>query len=438
MRSSAQGGYTDTVRVLRLALVPLFLVLMTAAPASAQTVVSVDQIAAELSDDGVAVDPSADVPLDEARVRDSIATADAPVYVAVITDEAAQREGGAAALAQTLGETLGDSNASILVITDQPFFYAQSGDAALNRGIDAGSAIESALQARPSGQAFDEEAVTALVVDFVERVNAQANGEGGSSSGSGGGGGALAWLLPLGVLGGGAYLFSKSRRSKAENAQSMQDARADVESLHGRLGSDVQLLSPGDDKVAQQALADASERYNATGALMSKADTAGEWAAARRTAIEGITAARVVRERVGLDPGPEVPVPAGSAPQLTETSRVRVGDDEYDGSPQYTPGRAHYYEGGYHGGQVVPGGWYATPFWQSMVLSSVLGSGMRRRSYGGAFGGGMGGGFGGGLGGGRRGSYGGGRRSSGWSSGRGGGGGWGGGGGGRRGGGGGW
>jgi hypothetical protein len=403
------------VRALRLALLPLFLVLLTAGPASAQAVVSVDQIAAELSDDGVAVDPSADVPLDEARVRDAVAAADAPVYVAVVTAETAEREGGAAALVTSLGRTLGDSTASILVISDQPFFYAESGRAATQRGIDAGGAIEAAL-ASGSGGAFSEAAVTSVVVDFVDRVDAQASGRGGSgTSGSGGGSSALGWLLPLGLLGGGAYLFSKARRGRADkaaSAQSNEDARADVESLYGRLGSDVQLLSPGDDKVAQQALADAAERYNATGALMSKADTPGEWAAARRTAVEGITAARVVRERLGLDPGPEVPVAAGSAPQLTEEARVRVGDDEYDGSPRYTPGRAHYYEGGYYGGQVVPGGWYATPFWQSIVLSSVLGGGMRRRSYGGYYGGGYGGGFGGGLGGGFGGGLGGGRRRS--------------------------
>ena len=186
----------------------------------------------------------------------------------------------------------------------------------------------------------------------------------------------------------------------------------------------MQLLSPGDDAIARQALADAAERYNATGALMAKADTPGEFAAARRTAIEGLTAARVVRERLGLDPGPELPMPPSSAPQLTQPARVQVEDQEFEGSPTYTPGRPHYYEGGYYGGRAVPGGWYATPFWQTMLLSSVLTGGMGRRGYGGVYVGGFGGGIGGGrsYGGRRRGGFGGGfggggRGGGGWGGG---------------------
>ncbi len=245
-----------------------------------------------------------------------------------------------------------------------------------------------------------------------------------------------------------AYLLVRSRRRKAAHGKQLEDARADVESLYGRLGSDVQLLAPGDDDVARQALADAGERYNATGALMAKADTLGEYAAARRTAVEGIAAARVVRARLGLDPGPDVPLPPGAGPQLDAPTRVRVGEEEYDGSPQYEPGRPHYYEGGWYGGQQVPGGWYATPFWQTLLLSSVLrggyGGGYGRaygRGYGGGYGG-FGGGISGGIGGGtgrRSGGFGGlgsGRRGGGGGfGGFGGGGGWGGGGGGRRGGG---
>jgi hypothetical protein len=154
-----------------------------------------------------------------------------------------------------------------------------------------------------------------------------------------------------------------------------------------------------------------------------------------------------VRQRLGLDPGPDVPMPEGQGPQLTEPARVQVGEDAYDGSPRYEPGRPHYYEGGYYGGQAIPGGWYATPFWQTLLLGSMMSGGGYGRSHGhgyggrsggfggGVFGGGLGGGgMGGGLGGGRRRSGGGG-----WSGRSGGSGGWGrGGGGGRRRGGGGW
>jgi hypothetical protein len=168
----------------------------------------------------------------------------------------------------------------------------------------------------------------------------------------------------------------EGRRTARSRATELDDLRADVESLYGRLGSDVQLLAPGDDAVARQALADASERYTGHGALLAKADSPGEYAAARRTAVEGIAAARVVRQRLGLDPGPDVPMPEGQGPQLTERSRVQVGDDEYDGSPRYEPGRPHYYEGGYYGGQAIPGGWYATPFWQTLLMGSMMSGGL--------------------------------------------------------------
>jgi hypothetical protein len=289
--------------------------------------------------------------------------------------------------------------------------------------------------------------VTGLVREFVGQVDRQAAGagSGGSSSssdGGGGGSGGLLAVLGLGALGFGGYALLSSRRTAKTRATQLEDLRADVESLYGRLGSDVQLLAPGDDAVARQALADASERYTATGALLAKADTPGEFAAARRTAVEGIAAARVVRQRLGLDPGPDVPVPEGQGPKLTEPARVQVGEDEYEGSPSYQPGRPHYYEGGYYGGQAIPGGWYATPFWQTLLMGSLLSGGSGRRGYGyggrsGGFGGGVfgGGGYSGGLGGlgGRRRSGGGG-----WSGSSGGGWGRGGGGGRRRGGGGGW
>lgn len=404
-----------------------------AAPVGARTVTSVEAIVDGLRADQVYLAPDADVPLDEQAVRDLLQQAEVQIYVAAVAAATAQQAGGDAALVQELGSTIGDSSAVVLLITDEPSVYADNGRDAGARGVNAGAALR---QVNTRGE-FDEQNVTGLVRDFVERIDAQASGgDGGSgSSGDGSSSGLLWGLLGVGAAGGG-FLYVRSRR---RNKRELEDARADVESLYGRLGSDVQLLSPGDDDVARQALADAAERYNATGALMAKADTPGEFAAARRTAVEGLTAARVVRERLGLDPGPEVPMPATSAPQLTEPARVVVGDEEYEGSPRYEPGRPHYYEGGYYNGRPVPGGWYATPFWQTLMLSSVLsggfGGGHHRGGYGGGFTGGFGGGFGG-----RRGGFGGGRRGGGGFGGFGGGGGWGGGGrgGGRGGGGGGW
>ena len=426
-----------------LALMALLGVLLLAAPASAQaTLTSLDEVVAELQQDQVFVDRGADVPLDEGEARDIVAGSSVQVYVVGLSAADAREGGGDAAVVEQIGTALADESAVVLLLTDKPSVYADNSAALGARGVNAGVAVRSV----PRGD-FDEAGVRDFLQQFVQNVDAQASGGSVGSGGSSrpGGGTGLVPVLALGALGFGAYAVVRGRKRSKANAQSLEDARADVESLYGRLGSDVQLLAPGDDAIARQALADAAERYNATGALMAKADTVGEFAAARRTAVEGLAAARVVRQRLGLDPGPEVPLPPGTGPQLEEKAVVQVGDEQYEGAPQYEPGRPHYYEGGYYGSQHVPGGWYATPFWQTLLLSSVLNQGYGRsygRSYGGGYSGGM---FGGGISGGTRrrgggfsgGGFGGGRRGGGGGfGGFGGGGGWGGGG--RRGGGGKW
>ena len=412
-------------------LLVLPLVLIGGGSAAAQSTLSVEDVVAELEADQVVVVPGVVDGLEESDLRDEVLGSQVQTYVAVVPQELASRTGGTDGLVQEIGSTIGDSNAVVLVITDEPDVYADNGRTIGGRGVNAGAAVRQTNVY----DAFDAESVEAFVGDFVDAIDAQAAGSVGGGSDSGGDADApagLGWLLGAGALGGGAYLLVRNRRAKLKRGKELEDARADVESLYGRLGSDVQTLAPGDDDIARQALADAAERYNATGALMAKADTLGEYAAARRTAVEGLAAARVVRARLGLDPGPDVPLPPGEGPQLEAPTRVQVGEEEYEGSPQYEPGRPHYYEGGYYGGQQIPGGWYATPFWQTLLYSTMLnrgyGGGYRRRSSGGFFGGGIGGGgiSGRGLGGGRRGGGG--------FGGFGGGGGWGGGG--RRGGGG--
>lgn len=390
-----------------------------AGSAGAQTTLSLDELIAELEADQVYVEPGLLAGLDEGDLRDEVLDSEVQVYLAVVPDGLATRAGGIASLVQDIGSTIGDSSAVVLVITDGPDVYADNGRDIGGRGVNAGAAVRETN----TYEDFDDAAIEAFVGDFVAEIDEQAGG-----GGSGGGSSAPAGLVPLlavGGLGGGAYLLVRNRKAKQKRLKDLEDARADVESLYHRLGSDVSLLFAGDDKVAQQALTDAGERYNATGALMAKADTLGEFAAARRTAVEGLAATRLVRERIGLDPGPEVPLPPGSVPALQESARVKVGEEEYDGAPQYSPERPHYYEGGYYGSQQVPGGWYASPFWQTLILSSVLNRGHSRgysdggygRRSGGMFRGGSsrrsGGGFGGfggggGWGGGRRGGGGGG------------------------------
>jgi hypothetical protein len=203
------------------------------------------------------------------------------------------------------------------------------------------------------------------------------------SSEDAGGSGAVPWVLGgigvVGAGGAGAWVLSRRRRKQTER----EGRRAEVLSLYDRLGADVSNLHAGDDPVARQALADASERYTATGSQLSRADTHQEYDVARRTALEGLQAARTARERLGLDPGPELPrIAPASGEQLNQPQELRVGDRTVQGYPEYTPGAPYYYGGG--GG--YPGGWYSFPFWETVLLGSVLSGGL----------GGWGGGWGGG------------------------------------------
>ena len=392
---------------------------MTTSVISAQaTLASLDEVVDELRSDQVYLDPKAEIDLDEQDVRRTLADSEVQVYLAAVPEALSQDSGGDAALVQALGQALGDPSSVVLLLTDAPSVYADNSSALGDRGVNAGQAVRSIKRGE-----FDRAGLSAFLSSFVDAVDTQVaqggtGGSGGGSSDGGSGAGALLPLLLVGGAGFGGYALLRARRRAKTDAQDLQDARADVESIYGRLGSDVSLIAPGEDAIARQALADAAERFGATGALMARADTPGEFAAARRTAVEGLAMTRVARERLGLDPGPEVALPAGEGPALEAPARVEVGDQTYEACPRYEPGRPHYYAGGHHGSQHVPGGWYAVPFWQFAVMTGSLGgapsrSGRSRgasgrgspdriRSTFGGFGGG------GGWGGGRRGGGGGG------------------------------
>lgn len=338
---------------------------LPAGPAAADVV---DDAIAALAADTVYVDPDAAAPLDAAAVREEIG-AD-PVLIAVLPADA----GDALDAAIRIGLALpGTTVAVIAPGRDGTDFRA--GSELLCAGsadVLAGDAVEANLT-----QLQDDGDLTALLVDFVDRVRSAPTQdcgvavEPGSSSGGGPG---VWWLGGIGVLalaGGGGYLLYRHRQAAAR----FEGLRAEVTSMYDRLASDVSTLDPADDPVTRQALADASERYTSTGAQLSQADTEGEYAAARRTVVEGLMAARTVRERLGLDPGP--PIPSVEAPvgeQLTEAREVSVGEQTQQGYPSYTPGAPYYWRGGYG----VPGGWYRNRFWEGMIFGSALGGGRRR------------------------------------------------------------
>lgn len=381
--SRAAGAHNGGMKRL-IALVLLLLCLPGVARAE-----NASDVAAGLRNAAVYESPGIDL-IDQDALSGTLSDNSPQLFVAALPADAATTALKADQLAESIGKALGNASAVILVITVGGRIGAEEGRAARSQGFDADRALADQLK-QPRG-AFTKGTVTQFVKDFKARLDGQERSGGSSSSGAQsssdeGGGSGTKILIVLLVLGGGGYgLYALSRKKKA--AKQAEGLRADVEQLYHRLGSEVSLLNAGNNEIARQAMADASERYNTCGATLANADSPAEFAAARRTAVEGLTAARVARKEMGLDPGPEIPLPPGSGPKLVEEQQLQLGDQTVYGSPDYAPGRQHYYEGGNVNGQMVRGGWYSAPFWEPFLLGSLLAGGF---GGGGLFGGGGGG-----------------------------------------------
>ena len=163
------------------------------------------------------------------------------------------------------------------------------------------------------------------------------------------------------------------RRSSAAGQQTrLEDARADAQRWYERLGGQVMNLH-GDDPAARQALADASERYNAAGGQLHQAKTIRQYELARESALEGLAYVRAARLAMGIDPGPELPPLAGAqgAGQLTREREVNVQGQHYKAGPQPGADTPYYYPGGRVQGRPVPAGWYSTPVWKTALGAGV-------------------------------------------------------------------
>jgi uncharacterized membrane protein YgcG len=165
----------------------------------------------------------------------------------------------------------------------------------------------------------------------------------------------------------GAVLFSR-RGGAAREQQRLDDARADAQRWYERLGGQVMNLH-GDNPAAQQALADAGERYNAAGGQLQQAKTVNQYALARESALEGLAYSRAGRLAMGLDPGPELPplASAQGAGALTQEREVNVQGHQYRAGPQPGADTPYYYPGGRVQGRPVPAGWYSTPVWKTAL-----------------------------------------------------------------------
>jgi hypothetical protein len=373
-------------------LLVLLVLVVLAVPGTAHAE-SIAQVAAALRSSPVYQSPGLDV-VDVAGLTSVLSGTDPQVDVAVLPAAAASSDQQARLRAIAIGKALADSNLVVLVITANQHFGVGEGNAAASRGVNASAALAQE-RAAIKGQPFNKATLTAFVTGFVQQIGQQVSSVGSSTGGTTipaqptSSSNTGAYLLGgLVVIGGGATALAV-RSSRNRKKRLNEGLRADVEQLYNRLGNDVGTLDARDNAVARQAMADASERYNSAGATLATADSPPEFAAARRTAIEGLTAAQTARKALGLDPGPEVPSLQGSGPHLTGDQQVQFGDQAYDGSPAYQPGRGHYFEGGNVNGQMVPGGWYSAPFWTPFLLGSLLSGGF---GGGGLFGGGYGGG----------------------------------------------
>ncbi|WP_216216131.1 hypothetical protein [Amycolatopsis aidingensis] len=183
---------------------------------------------------------------------------------------------------------------------------------------------------------------------------------------------ALIVLLVL-VIGGGIYFV---RTQAARRQRQLDDAKADARRWVERLGGQVLNLT-GTDIASQQAMADASERYNAAGSELEQAQTAEQARLARQTALEGLYYVRAARTAMGMDPGPELPEDRERerAGKVTEHRSVEVEGHTYEASPepgQHTP---HYYPGGRVAGRPVPQGWYSEPWWKPALVAGAWGLG---------------------------------------------------------------
>ena len=333
--------------------------------------------------------------VDVTRLQQDLGSA-SHIYVAVLPARALT--GTPERTAAAIGAALGDDSAVVVVTVGSQVGAAQGPRAPLSAG-DA-SRVAASHNSGTDVQAALDDTITQLRRDGSSAATSPGKAT-NTASGSSGAGVGLVLLVVFfaGVL----LLVLRRRRADGRGPGRTQGgtrgevagARADVESLYSRLGNDVSTLDPGTDVVARQAMVDASERYGATGSVLAD-QRAGVavLAQARRTAIEGIMAARVARQRLGLDPGPDpMPAPPPTAPQVQGRQDVQVGGQSYTGYDQYQPGAGHYFGGGTYQGRMIPGGWYQRPFWQTAAISAVAFGGL-----GYALGGGFGGDYDGGRG----------------------------------------
>ncbi|ALC06574.1 hypothetical protein CDES_11005 [Corynebacterium deserti GIMN1.010] len=183
-----------------------------------------------------------------------------------------------------------------------------------------------------------------------------------------------ALLLIALVVGGGVFVASKmgSNNTKKQEDAEFADAQADARRWIDRLGSQV-LTIAGSDAASTQAVADASERFNAASSQISTATTPRQAQLARESALEGLYYMKAAREIMGMPAGPELPPLEGqrNAGRVTEKRTIDQDGRQITASPVATDETPNYYPGGNVAGRPVPAGWYSEPWWASALRSGI-------------------------------------------------------------------
>jgi hypothetical protein len=184
-------------------------------------------------------------------------------------------------------------------------------------------------------------------------------------------------ILVIVVVGAIAFLvYATQKASGRRNAESLADAKADARRVIERLGGQVLNLT-GTDDASRQALADASERYNAAASQIDQATSARQAQLAKESAVEGLYYVRAARVAMGIDPGPELDELTGqrNAGAVTEDRRIEFEGRQIEASPTPSQNTPNYYPGGRVAGRPVPAGWYSEPWWKPALVAGAWGLG---------------------------------------------------------------
>ncbi|QMV84768.1 DUF1542 domain-containing protein [Corynebacterium hindlerae] len=184
----------------------------------------------------------------------------------------------------------------------------------------------------------------------------------------------LSLVLIFGVVAAAVFAVSKlsSQGGAKQEAARFDDAVADARRWIDRLGSQVLSLT-GSDAASTQAMADASERFNAASSQISTAQTTRQAELARESALEGLHYVNAAREIMGMPAGPELPPLEGQrqAGRVTEERTIDFEGKQITASPQASAHAQHYYPGGMVAGRPVPAGWYSEPWWASAMRTGM-------------------------------------------------------------------